>query len=237
MATTANRALAGERFWQRMAIGLALFIFVAFAQFAFRGLADPVAAPIWVHLHALAMFGWLGLLVVQPRLAAAGNRTLHRQLGWTGTALATIIVGLGIFTGFAAVILHRQPPFFTAPYFLALTAIEAIAFGLLVYAAIRRRRATDWHRRLMLGATIIVLEPALGRVLPLPLMIGWSDIPIGLVELAVVGLIALHDRRTIGRVHPATIRVALAVVVTRIAVYSLALAPPVEELARRLGGG
>jgi hypothetical protein len=27
------------------------------------------------------------------------------------------------------------------------------------------------------------------------------------------------------------------VVLTRIAVYSLALAPPVEELARRLGGG
>ena len=68
-------------------------------------------------------------------------------------------------------------------------------------------------------------------------MIGWSDIPIGLVELAVVGLIAFHDRRPIGRVHPATIRVALAVVLTRIAVYSLALAPPVEELARRLGGG
>ena len=35
--------------------------------------------------------------------------------------------------------LNRFPPFFTAPYFLALTTIEALAFGLAVMMAIRRR--------------------------------------------------------------------------------------------------
>jgi hypothetical protein len=89
----------------------------------------------------------------------------------------------------------------------------------------------------MIGATIIILEPALGRVLPLPLMIGWSDIPIGLIQLGVVGLIALHDRRTLGSIHPATKAIALIVIAVRATIYLLAMTPPVIALAARLTGG
>jgi hypothetical protein len=89
----------------------------------------------------------------------------------------------------------------------------------------------------MIGATIVILEPALGRLLPMPLMTGWADIPVGLIQLAVVGIIALHDRRTLGAVHPATKAVATIVIVVRIAIYLLGLAPPVAALAAKLAGG
>ena len=79
----------------------------------------------------------------------------------------------------------------------------------------------------MVGATIVILEPALGRVLPLPLMIGWSDIPIGLIQLGVVGIIALYDRRTLGRVHPATKAIAAIVIAVRATIYLLSMTPPV----------
>lgn len=237
MATTAAGIASAERFWQRMAIGLALFIIFGFAQFALRGFADPMAAPFWVHLHGVLMLAWLALLIVQPTLVARGDLPRHRQLGWTGAGLALVIVGLGIFTGLASLVLNRFPPFFSPPYFLALTTVEALAFGLMVWAAVRRRHTTQWHRRLMIGATIIILEPALGRVLPLPLMIGWSDIPIGLCQLFVVSLIALHDRRTLGRIHPATKAVALIVIAVRATIYLLSLAPPVIALAERLTNG
>jgi len=236
MATTAEGAVRAGRFWQRMAIGLAAFIILGFLQFALRGFVDPVAAPWWVHVHGVAMLAWLGLLIVQPTLESRGNLDLHRRLGWAGAALATLIAVLGVYTGLASLVLHRFPPFFSPPYFLALTFVEAVTFGLVVMAAIRKRRDTEWHRRLMIGATIVILEPALGRMLPMPLMIGWSDIPVGLIQLSVVGIIALHDRRTLGRIHPATKAIALLVIAVRVAIYLLSLAPPVAALAAKLTG-
>src|SRR3546814_1781481 len=81
MATIAGAADA-ERFWQRMAIGLAVFIVFGFAQFTARGFVDPLRAPFWVHLHGAAMLGWLALLIVQPTLVSRRNLVLHRRLGW-----------------------------------------------------------------------------------------------------------------------------------------------------------
>lgn len=237
MATTAAGTARPERFWQRMAIGLAAFIIIGFAQFALRGFVDPVAAPFWVHAHGVLMLAWLALLVVQPTLVVRQNLALHRRLGWAGAALAIAITALGVFTGMASLVLGRFPPFFSPPYFLTLTAIESLVFGLMVWAAVRRRNRTDWHRRLMIGATIVILEPALGRLLPMPLMIGWSDLPIGLIQLGVVGIIALYDRRTLGAVHPATKAIAAIVIAVRVAIYVLALTPPVIALADRLVGG
>jgi len=236
MASTAGGAARAELFWHRMAIGLAIFIVFGFLQFALRGFVDPVAAPFWVHVHGVAMLAWLALLIIQPTLVSRDNLALHRKLGWAGAALAMLITCLGIFTGVASLVLNRFPPFFTPPYFLALTTIESLVFGLMVWAAVRRRHTTAWHRRLMIGATIVILEPALGRILPMPLMIGWADIPIGLIQLGVVGIVALYDRRTLGRVHPATKAIAAIVIAVRVTIYVLAMTPPVIALAERLAG-
>ena len=236
MASTAGGAARAEFFWHRMAIGLAIFIVLGFLQFALRGFVDPVAAPFWVHLHGVAMLAWLALLIVQPTLVSRNNLALHRRLGWIGAGLALFITALGIFTGLASLVLNRFPTFFSPPHFLALTTVESLVFGLMVWAAVRRRHTIAWHRRLMIGATIVILEPALGRILPMPLMIGWSDIPIGLIQLGVVGIIALYDRRTLGRVHPATKAIAAIVIAVRVTIYLLAMTPPVIALAERLAG-
>jgi len=236
MASTAGSAARAELFWHRMAIGLAIFIVLGFLQFALRGFVDPVAAPFWVHVHGVAMLAWLALLIVQPTLVSRDNLVLHRKLGWAGAALAMFITCLGIFTGVASLVLNRFPPFFTPPYFLALTTIESLVFGLMVWAAVRRRHTTAWHRRLMIGATIVILEPALGRILPMPLMIGWADIPIGLIQLGAVGIVALYDRRTLGSVHPATKAIAAIVIAVRVTIYVLAMTPPTIALAERLAG-
>ncbi|WP_447953642.1 adenylate cyclase [Sphingopyxis chilensis] len=236
MATSAGGGARVELFWHRMAIGLAVFIVFGFLQFALRGFVDPVAAPFWVHVHGVAMLAWLVLLIAQPAFVSRDNLARHRQLGRVGGLLAIFITALGIFTGVASLILDRFPPFFTPAHFLALTVTESLVFGAMVAWAIRRRRATDWHRRLMIGATIVILEPALGRILPMPLMIGWFDIPIGLIQLAVVGIVALYDRRTLGRVHSATKAVAVIVIAVRLTIYMLSMTPPVIALAARLAG-
>src|SRR3546814_20666890 len=106
--------------------------------------------------------------------------------------LAIFITGLGIFTGIASLVLNRFPPFFTPPYFLALTVTESLVFGAMVAWAIRRRRATDWHRRLMIGATTVILAPSLGRLLPIARLNAWSAIPVGLVDLGGYGIVACY---------------------------------------------
>lgn len=237
MATMAEGAARADRFWQRMAIGLAAVIISGFLQFALRGFVDPVKAPWWVHLHGILMLAWLGLLIVQPTLEARGNMDLHRRLGWAGAVLATLITGIAIYTGLASLVLNRFPPFFTPPYFLMLTTVEALTFGAMVMAAIRRRGDTEWHRRLMIGATIIILEPALGRILPIPLMGAWAEPAVGLGQLLAVAIIAAHDRRTRGTVHPATWTIAAVVVAVRVAISLLAMTPPVIAVAMRLAGG
>lgn len=236
MATIVAGTVRAERFWQKLAIGLAIFIVFGFLQFALRGFVDPVRAPWWVHLHGVAMLSWLALLIAQPTLVLQGNLALHRRLGRIGAGLALFIAGLAIFTGVASLMLHRFPPFFTPPYFLVLCVVEAVVFIAMVGWGISLRRTTDWHQRVMIGATVIILEPALGRILPMPFMIGWSDLPVGFCQLVVVGIIALHDRRTLGAVHPATKIIAAIVVADRATIYFLSMAPPVIALAERLAG-
>lgn len=229
---------ADQPFFVRMAAGLALFIVFAFAQHALLGRVDPYAAPVWVHLHGVAMLGWLALLVAQNRIAARGDIARHRKLGRAALPLVAAIVVLGSYAGIAAIQLGRVPPFFTPPFFLALTQIGVAAFAGLVIAALAKRRDTQAHRRLMLGATIAVLDPALGRLLPMPLIGGEAgEWAIMAIQLALMGMLALHDRRVLGRVHPATLAVSATIVLVHVAISLAArsawMAATAAELAAR----
>ncbi len=239
MATAAAPNPAGysadQPFFVRMAVGLAVFIVFAFAQHALMGRVDPYAAPVWVHLHGVAMLGWLALLVAQNRIAARGDIARHRKLGRIALPLVAAIVVLGSYAGIAALQLGRVPPFFTPPFFLALTQIGVAAFAGLVIAALAWRRDKQAHRRLMLGATIAVLDPALGRLLPMPLVGGENgEWMIMGVQLALMGLIAVHDRRTLGRVHPATVAVAAVIVLVHVAISLMARTPWMVSTATEL---
>ncbi|MBA4355782.1 MAG: adenylate cyclase [Novosphingobium sp.] len=227
-----------QRFFTRMAIGMAAFIVFGFAQWALRGFVSPATVPVWVHLHGVAMLSWLGLLIVQNLLAGGGNIALHRKLGWTGLALVLAIAGLGMFTGRMAVELHRVPPFFTNAFFLALTHVEAMTFALVVGAGIAMRRRTQWHRRLMLGATIIVMEPAFGRLVPAPILGPVLTPIIGLaLQLGVLAIIARHDLRGNGTIHPATRVCAIVLIVMTATINALSVFPPFVSLAEGIAAG
>lgn len=237
MATLAHDDAAGFSFWQKMALAMALFIVFGFAQFAARGFVDVPRVPVWVHLHGIVMLAWLGLSIAQPTLVRTGNIARHRQLGWLGVVLAAAVVLLGGFAGVMAVVAGRQPPFFTPPFFLALTLIGVAAFAAMVIAAIVRRRQTDWHQRLMLGATVLILEPALGRVLPMPLIMPWGEIAVMAVQLGVLWLVVRHDGRTLGRVHPATVSVIAVTALSHLAIEALGRAPFMAQWAQSLAAG
>lgn len=231
------RALDAESaFFARYATGLAVFIVVAFAQFDLRGIA-PLGKFGWeIHAHAAVMVVWLGLTVAQPWLAASGNRALHRRLGWTSLVVLAALPVVGSLAGAAALRDGIVPPFFTPAYFLALVNVGVVLVVATVLWAVALRRRSDWHRRLMIGSTALLLEPALGRTLPMPLMGGWGEWVALALQVGALGFMVGHDRRTVGRVHPATLVVMMIIVVDHLVVEGLSKFPPVIALAATIVG-
>ncbi len=212
MTTISTPYRRDQRFFTILALGTALFIFLSFAQWSARGMVNFRTEPVWAYLHGMTFFAWLALFVAQNRLAERGSLVLHRRLGWTGLGLAVLMVVLGCFTALRSIELHRVPPFFSNTYFLSLSVFDVAAFAILIAAGIVLRRQTQWHRRLMFGATVMLMEPALGRVIPAtffmaPLPWAWlgtyGNLCQRLAQLAVLAIAMRHDKLTLGAVHPA----------------------------------
>jgi hypothetical protein len=128
----------------------------------------------------------------------------------------------------------RVPPYFTPAYFLALDWVNIACFGALVYAALHLRRQTDWHRRLMLCATICVTAPAWGRLLVLAdVLTIWSNIGMLLVF---VGGAMVGDWYIRGRVHPAYYWGFAAIAAMAPVITFLSTLAPVNTLALRFVG-
>lgn len=195
-------ASAEERFFMTAAVAMAIVIVAGFSFNAAMG-RSSFAAPISVHVHALLFMGWLGLYLVQNMLVASGNVAVHRRLGWLSAVWIPAMVAAALYVIVAMVRRGAVPFFFTPLYFLTMDVMILATFVGLALAAIRLRRRTDWHRRLMFCAMAVFTGNGLGRLLPMPLLIPWAG------EAAVAASLAfplwgmVSDRRRTGRVHPA----------------------------------
>jgi hypothetical protein len=95
-------------------------------------------------------------------------------------------------------------PFFFRPLqFLVFDPLTVLAFAGLTAAAIKLRRRTEWHRRLHFCAMALLLGPAFGRLLPMPLLQPWAwEASFAACMLFPVAG-AWADARRSGQVHPA----------------------------------
>ena len=249
MATTADAIGSGagvrgrgfmsdQRFFTTFAAVLTVFILFGFLQFQLRGFSNFRTAPLFLHVHGVVMVLWLGMYVLQSSLISHGQVAIHRKTGWLSLAIAAAVVGMGSFTGIHAIDSGRVPPFFSPAFFLALTQLGVLAFALVVAWAVVRRRDVQWHRRLMIGSGILIAEPALGRLLPMPLL-GQSlgELSAMIVQLGMVAVLARHDRKVLGSVHPATLVLAAVLVVTHLGIELLARTPAFVALAESIAAG
>ena len=92
-----------------------------------------------------------------------GSRTLHRRLGWLAAAIATAMVLL--VAGAAVEEMRRVPPSPPPPIALALNTFDMVLFTILVSSAIDLRKLSEWHRRLLLSATLVLLGAPILRLL------------------------------------------------------------------------
>ena len=215
MATVAvpppvDRQAAERRFYSRMALFLAALTFLGFApSFYLRGFVPEFprpnpSLPPSVLLHGLLFSLWMIVFVAQTQLVAAGRRDLHMKLGSASMVLAIALVPVMYLTAVWQVERANQPPFTTPLDWTILPLAVIPPFIYLVWQAWRRRREPQWHKRLMLSAAILVVAgPAFGR---LPLA---PPVPAGFILQMLATLLFfvplfLWDRRSMGRMHPAT---------------------------------
>jgi hypothetical protein len=163
-ATVIEKARMGRRlFFVVMASAVIATVFVGFAPtFYLRG-SFPQDRPMsfLLHVHGIVFSAWVTVFLVQTLLMARGSRGLHQRLGWIAVAIAAMMVALVV----AAMIeqLRRVGGFPPPPLALALSAFDITVFAILVGAAIHLRKQPDWHKRLMLSATILLLGAPMFR--------------------------------------------------------------------------
>lgn len=190
------------RFFLRCAMAMAVIVATGFS-FQFAMGRSTFAAPPLVHAHALVFMGWVALYVLQNVFAATGNRAMHKRLGWIGAGWIFAMLILGCMVTIAMLRRGQVPFFFRPLHFLVFDPLTLLTFVGLVIAAIRLRRKTDWHRRLQFCAMSLLLGPAFGRLLPMPLLIPFA-FEATFAAVMIFPLIGLWaDKRRTGTIHPA----------------------------------
>jgi hypothetical protein len=191
-----------DRFFLNSAFVMALVIVAGFSLQLAMG-RSSFASPPLVHAHAIVFMGWVVLYLLQNVFAATGRAALHRRLGWVACGWIVAMLVLGCLVT-VAMVRRAQVPFFFQPLqFLVFDPVSLFTFAGLTAAAVVMRRRTDWHRRLHFCAMAVLLGPAFGRLLPMPLMSPWAwELAMGACAIfPLVGMAA--DQRRSGRVHAA----------------------------------
>ena len=179
----------------------------------FRGTLE---VPAISHVHAAVFYGWTGLFLLQTWLIGSRRFSRHRELGVFGVALATTMLFVGMAAAIVSLKQSTAEGFGAAARAFTIVPVSGILFfaGLFTVALLQVRKL-ETHKRLMLVATVSLLQAAVGRwfllflapasaagapVSPPPVFV--SIMP-GLISDLLIVAAMIYDRKTIGRVHPA----------------------------------
>jgi uncharacterized membrane protein SirB2 len=194
-----------------MAMAIAAAVLLGFARTVFlrpwfheySHLHAPVET--WFYVHGTFFLLWIALFATQTSLLTAGNPALHRRLGTVGFVLIPTMVFLG--TVGALIAARRPTGFFDVAdpplQFLAKPLLDMVVFAVLASCAIASRRVPQTHKRLMLLATISLLEAVIVRW-PVAFVTSGPDVAFMLKLVFLVPLV-LWDFKTLGRLHPVTL--------------------------------
>jgi hypothetical protein len=207
-----------------------------------------VGAPI-VHVHGLLFSAWTLFLLSQTWLAANDRLEHHRASGLAGISLATAMLFVGLATAINSAVTNGAGGHeVAAKAFMIVPVSGIVLFAGLVAAAIANITRPEWHKRLMLVATVGILQAAMARVFfmiktgggpglrpgigapqPVEITIG----PGLVVDLLILAGIA-YDWRTRGKPHPAYLIAGGLTLAVQLARLPLSSTPQWQALADQI---
>jgi len=168
--------------------------------------------PPRAHLHGALLVGWL-LIVIAQTVLVRKRLPVHRKLGWTAAILAPAIAASTMLVGAEGARRDMARLGASAADGLIGTITTPLVFLALVTAALVTRKKPQWHKRLILLATAVILWPAWFRWRHFLPEMPRPDIWLGVVLADVpIALAALRDKVRFGAVHPAYLTAGVAVV-------------------------
>ncbi len=212
----AASAITAERFYVRIAAACLVVAVVGFTPTywlpLFRGTLN---VPAISHVHAAVFYSWTLLFLAQTWLAANRKLTRHREWGVVGVALATTMVFVGMAAAITSLKQSTAEGFGEAVRAFTVIPVSGLVFFVVLFTlALMKVRQPETHKRLMLVATVSLLQAAVGRwflifIAPVPLGGGpvspppvFVTIMPGLLSDLLILAAMVHDRKTMGRVHP-----------------------------------
>ena len=189
-------------FFSGMAFLILIAVFVGFARAYY--LAGVFRAPLpnrLVHIHGAVFTCWILLLVTQTLLVSARRVDIHRRLGLVGFGLACTMPVLAILTATDALIRHTSRP--SARAFFAVPIFDILAFIPLIFFAWKYRSNPATHKRLIIIATIAILDAAVARW---PVHATWWGLhPAEWTTVAFLIPLFAYDLFSIRKIHRATL--------------------------------
>jgi hypothetical protein len=209
--------------------GFSTTYFIPLAGASFEG-------PAVAHVHGLLFFSWLSLLIVQTALIRRGKMRLHRRLGVAALPLAAAMAVSGIGVGLYAV--GRDLSSGTGDFaYSQLIGVVAAMLIFLAYVliALATRKRPDWHKRMILLATIAILWPAWFRFRHFMPWIPRPDIILAIVVADSLILVAIiRDALKFRRVHPAYLIFGFGLIAEHLAELLLFDTPSWRAAARSI---
>jgi hypothetical protein len=196
-----------------------VFIFFAFAGFtptyflplitgSLKGLV-PV-----IHIHGILFFLWTIIFLWQTWLIKNKYRSFHKSIGLWGISLATAMIIFGLIVSLQANAHRISEGNFKQAYNLGFGNLMAVlTFGVLFSLAIKYIKRSDYHKRLMIYATCMLLNAPVARLYR-PIF-SPDKPPLWLVFITIDSIIVaciVYDWKTLKRIHPVTISVGILLI-------------------------
>jgi len=169
-----------------------------FARWMEQAPTTPPVGPLLV-VHGIVFTGWMVLMTTQPLLIANRKRELHRRIGWAAAVLAALMVILGNLAAVAG--MHGGFKGMGDPYaFYAVPFFAIQPFAVLVALALLWRNHAETHKRLMLLASVVVVEAAVARF-QFSVVVSGAPFSFFVGGDLVIAAGILYDRLSRGRIH------------------------------------
>ena len=163
--------------------------------------------PLLVLVHGGVFFGWLALFLLQVWLILSRRADIHRKLGMAATVMVPLMVFLGLDANVVAQRLHFAQGQ-SQLNFMIIPIVDMVIFAGLAGSGLLLRKKPAVHKRLLLLATINLLDAGFGRWWGAWFLAHVGDGFFGFIAQIFLGsdlmiLAALaYDRVTRGKVHP-----------------------------------
>lgn len=170
----------------------------------------------WVkHFHGMMMMGWILMLLLQPILILKGKIKLHHRVGSLSYVLAPLVLlSMWLITHERFYDILEREGYTGAVAHLSLNFPNIVFFAFLYSLAIYYRKHSDLHIPFMCGTAVLLIGPALARILIT--YFGYTpdnSVTIAkLVMVAIPAVMAITDSIRNKRISPFTVVLAVMIV-------------------------